>query len=146
MKFVTNLQVIFHVISSHLHVIDNYCTDLFNVPFSIYGEGCTDCSALVKLGHSEAKHCHHVVQIVCDEFQYLLHLQTTKLNNCTLLFLGACGKQRDHINTAGGARQLNSHGQIHQYNKKVRCLWIFAHLAMGRCGYFWTYPHIFLTM
>jgi succinate dehydrogenase/fumarate reductase flavoprotein subunit len=34
-----------------------------------------------------AKHCHHIVQIVFNEFQHLLHLQVTKTESCTLLLV-----------------------------------------------------------
>jgi hypothetical protein len=50
-----------------------------------------------------AKDCHHVEQILCDEFKHL-----TPNDHKSLLLFGACGKWSDHVNSAGGVRQLNS--------------------------------------
>jgi hypothetical protein len=36
-----------------------------------------------------------------------------KPNHCTLLFFGACGKQKGHVDNASDARQLNFQGKIH---------------------------------
>jgi hypothetical protein len=103
-----NLQLACHLTDNCPFLVENQCTDLFNVAFSCQSAKQSDCSSSLKLLHpflhmsshscfSVAKLCHHTALIVEDKYI----ITTVRLHACGFLHSAARPIVREKLTLRG---------------------------------------------
>jgi hypothetical protein len=149
----TNLQIVCSFINLHPPAVENYRTDMFNVPFShrcdrtIWLFCVSDTGPVISQRFNPPEHClvwQNAVAIFCkwSVTNFNTYHTFRPLTVCSCSVRTVTGKWNNHVNIAGGTRQLNRYGQLMcQYiTKEIQGFRLCTRSAVGRIErkYMWS--------